>query len=190
MKKYYFMAHKGQIISDEFTIMEFLETSEDTDGKYSKILVTFKPGSFKAVDHIHLFQDETFRVRSGILTYKLDGITNKISSGEEITLPKGKPHTHFNDEKYDLITEQIISPALDVEYLLETIFGFAGEGKIKKGKIPFFQVMLWLKYLKAKTYLASLPISVQDFLSSVTAPIARKKGYQIAYKRFSGTDVL
>ncbi len=36
-------------------------------------------------------------------------------------MPKGHPHTHYNDEKEDLEMIQTISPALDAEPLIESI---------------------------------------------------------------------
>ena len=185
------MAKKGDILVNNITgdIVEFLETSRDTGGKYTRIKFTVKPGGFKPVEHIHPLVDESFKVIRGRLSYKLNGDDNFILSGNSITLPKGIPHTHFNNEKEDLVMEQTFTPSLDVEVFLENLFGLTADGRFKNGSPEFLQIMVWIRKLQAKTYLAKIPLSIQNFLSLLTYIPARLLGYRASYAKYSGTGL-
>jgi quercetin dioxygenase-like cupin family protein len=185
------MAKKGDIIKNKITgdIVEFITTSAETSGKFTKILFTVKPGGFKPVEHIHPQVDETFKVLSGRLTYMLNGEEYSIGEGQQITLPKGIRHTHFNNEAEDLVMEQTFSPSLDVEVFLENLFGLTGDGRLKNGAPEFLQVMVWLRRLEAKTYLAKIPIGAQNFLSIVLAPVGSMLGYKASYSKYNGINL-
>lgn len=184
------MAKRGDIITDNSTgdTVEFLETALETGGSYTKIRFTIKPGGFRPVEHLHPSFDESFKVIKGILTVKLDGTMSKVTEGDEVTLPKGVPHTHYNDEKSELIMEQTFSPSLDVEIFLENLFGLSCDGRVKNGEPELLQVLVWLKKLKAKTYLARIPAGLQDTLSAILSPLAGVLGYKASYKKYSGTE--
>ncbi|MBX7041879.1 MAG: cupin domain-containing protein [Ignavibacteria bacterium] len=184
------MVKRGDIIKDNTTgdIVEFLETARETGGSYTRIRFTVRPGGFRPVEHLHPSFDESFKVIRGILTVKLDGIMSKVNEGDEVTLPKGIPHTHYNDEQADLVMEQTFAPALDVELFLENLFGLSCDGRVKNGEPELLQVLVWLKKLKAKTYLAKLPVGLQDTLSAVLSPLAGVLGYRASYRKYSGVE--
>jgi hypothetical protein len=48
--------------------------------------------------------------------------------------------------------------------------------------------MVWLRYYKARTYLAQVPVALQNALAYLLAPVARLLGYKAAYKEYSGVD--
>lgn len=185
------MAKKGDIITNKITgdVVEFLETSNETGGKYTKIKFTVKPGGFKPVEHIHPQVDETFNILSGRLTYRLNGEESSVNAGSKITLPKGIAHTHFNNEPEDLVMEQTFTPSLDVEVFLENLFGLTADGRFKNGSPEFLQIMMWLRRLKAKTYLAKIPIGAQNFLSIVLSPLAVMLGYRASYEKYNGINL-
>jgi hypothetical protein len=59
------------------------------------------------------------------------------------------------------------------------------EGKLdKKGQPAFLQVMIWLRFVQSKTYLAAIPRKVQDILAFVLTPVAALLGYQPFYKKY------
>lgn len=47
--------------------------------------------------HTHLFQTETFDVKSGTLCYKINGKLGKLQKGEKTSIPPHVPHTFWND---------------------------------------------------------------------------------------------
>ena len=185
------MAKKGDIIINNITgdIVEFLETSEDTGGKYTRIKFTIKPGGFKPVKHVHPLFDETFKILSGKLSYNLDGEEFQIHAGQKITLPKGISHSHFNNEQVDLVMEQTFSPSLDVEIFLDNLFGLTSDGRLKNGSPEFLQIMVWIRKLKAKTYLAGIPVMVQNLISILCFLPARVLGYKASYEKYNGINL-
>lgn len=43
--------------------------------------------------HYHLYQTETFDVKSGVLCYLIDGKTGKLHPGQKTSIPPYRPHT-------------------------------------------------------------------------------------------------
>jgi quercetin dioxygenase-like cupin family protein len=185
------MAQKGQVWNDPVTgdIVEVLETGKENNGERLCYRFTLKPGGFRPVLHIHEKQDEVFEVITGKLSYNLNGKTLVASAGETVTLSKGAPHTHYNGEaNEDLVMIQSIRPAFDSETLIDSILGLTKDKQIINGKPKFLQVMVWLRYYEAKTYLAQVPVALQNAVAYVLAPVARMLGYKAAYKEYSGLD--
>jgi quercetin dioxygenase-like cupin family protein len=185
------MAKKGQILTNPQSgdMYEFLETAKETNGQRVTIKVTLKTKGPLVPDHMHTIQDESFEVLSGKLTILSEGKTTILSSGEKIAFPKNNPHNHYNnDDKVDTVFIQTLSPALDFEYLLETIVGLSTDGKMPNGKAGLIQELVILKYIDSKSFLINIPLGVQKLLMNTVAPIGRLLGYRAVYKKYSGIE--
>ena len=184
------MATKGQILENPITgdVYEFLETSQDTQGERMKLKMTLKIKGVFVPHHFHTLQEETFEVISGKLTIWLAGKEQILSAGEQITLPKNIPHNHYNAQDEPLVLIQTVTPALDFEYLLQSLIGLTADGKMPNGKAGIVQELVTLKYLDSKSYLASMPVPIQKLLMHIVAPIARLFGYRAIYKKYAGIE--
>ena len=184
------MPYKGQMIKNPRTgeFIEFMETAAETDGAFTRIKIKVIAGGFKPVLHMHTTTDETFEIISGRLTYVLDGEKKVIVPGEKVVLPMGKAHTHYNDDRGNLLMYQTFTPSLDIDLFLENIFGLDAEGKVPKGQPAFLQLMVWGNNFQCKAYIPSVPLGIQKVLSFLLAPVGRLLGYKAVYKRFSGFD--
>lgn len=184
------MPTKEQILRNPDTgdIYEFLETAKDTNGQRVTMKMTLKSKGELVPNHIHALQDEHFEVVSGKLTIVLDGKKQILTQGETITLPKNKPHNHYNNDSETVVLIQSVSPALDFDYLLENIIGLTIDGKMPNGKSGLVQELVTLKYLDSKTYLANIPKGLQIFLMNVVGPIGRMFGYRAIYKKYSDIE--
>lgn len=184
------MPSKGQILKNPETgdIFEFLETAKDTNGERVTMKMTLKSKGEQVPNHYHALQDEHFEVISGKLTIILDGKTQILTQGDKITLPKNKPHNHFNNDKETVVFIQSVTPALDFDYLLENIIGLTIDGKMPNGKAGLVQELVTLKYLDSKSYLANIPQGLQKFLMNVVGPIGRMFGYRAIYKKYSDIE--
>ncbi len=184
------MPTKGQIITNPITgdSYEYIETAKDTHGERVLMKATVKNKGQLVPNHYHVLQDETFEVVSGQLTIWLDGKTTTLSPGEKITLPKNKPHNHYNNDHVAVTYIHTITPALDFDYLIENLVGLAADGKSKNGKYGLMQELVTLKYLDSKTFLADIPLGVQKALMNIIAPIGRLFGYRAIYKKYSGIE--
>ncbi|AFK05721.1 Cupin 2 conserved barrel domain protein (plasmid) [Emticicia oligotrophica DSM 17448] len=184
------MPSKGQILNNPATgdVYEFLETAKDTNGQRVTIKMTLKSKGELVPNHYHALQEEHFEVISGKLTILLDGKTQVLKQGDKITLPKNKPHNHYNNDTETVVFKQSVSPALDFDYLLENIIGLTIDGKMPNGKAGLIQELVTLKYLDSKSYLANIPQGIQMFLMNVVGPIGRMFGYRAIYKKYSDIE--
>ena len=173
------MIKQGTIIQDSKTkdTAEFLETNQSTGGKYCKVKWTFHAGGIRPAAHIHLLQDEQFEVLKGYYTYEYKGETKKLGPGESIVFDKAVGHIHYNGDNETCEVIQTFTPALDVEDLLYRLVELSNEGKIINGEPPMLEVMVWLKKFEAKTYLAKVPVGVQNTLATLLAPVGRMLGH-------------
>ncbi|HTK83288.1 MAG TPA: cupin domain-containing protein [Bacteroidota bacterium] len=166
---------------------EYLELSGDTNGARTTLRITLNKGRLNP-NHFHVFQDECFKVLAGTLTIWLEGKTIPLRSGEQMVLPKGKPHNHYNGDDEPVTFTQTVSPALDFEYWEENIIGLTADGKMQTGKMNFIQDLVTLKYLDSRTYHAGIPLFIQKLLLNTVGPIGRRFGYRAIYEKYSGID--
>lgn len=157
--------------------MEFLETNESSQGRFSKIKLTVKPDSLRTPAHIHQTQDEHFEVLQGTYTYEINGEKKHLKAGEWFVLPKAVAHNHYNEGTEDCIVIQTITPALDFEDIMQRLNELAAAGKTPNGDPPLMEVMIMLQKHQSRTYLAGMPVGVQQALSAVLAPVGRMLGY-------------
>jgi quercetin dioxygenase-like cupin family protein len=73
------------------SLMTFLATGEDTQGKYSLIEAVTREGSV-APRHIHHREDEAFYVLEGEISVSIGDRTIKATSGSMVFLPRGVEH--------------------------------------------------------------------------------------------------
>lgn len=184
------MPTKGQILENPQTgdVYEFLETSKDTNGERMSLKLTLHQKGELVPNHLHALQDESFEVLSGKLTLWLDGKTQTLEAGQKITIPRNKPHNHYNGHDEPAVFIQSVTPALDFEYLMENLIGLTRDGKMPNGKAGLVQELVTLKYLDSKSFLAGIPIGVQKVMMNVIAPIGRMFGYRAVYMKYSGIE--
>jgi quercetin dioxygenase-like cupin family protein len=184
------MPFKGQVLTSATTrnSFEYIETAKDSNGEYVIMRVTIYSKGPNVPNHIHTLQEETFEVVSGKLTIWENGTKKILAAGEKITFQKNKPHNHYNDHDEAVTYIQTVTPALDMDYFIETLLGLDTDGKVKNGKYGLVQELVLLKYLDSKSFLADIPIAVQKILMNVVAPIGRLMGYRAIYKKYSGIE--
>lgn len=73
----------------------FLASSEDTNGAWSLVELTERPG-YKTRIHRHNYTDETYYVLEGVLTAKIADKTYELPAGSYIVIPRGTPHAQGN----------------------------------------------------------------------------------------------
>lgn len=184
------MPTKGQKLENKLTgdAIEFIETSADTNGERVTLKVTLKSKGPSIDDHIHILQEESFKILSGRMTYFLDGEQHYIITGEEVVLPKNKAHNHYNADNEPVQYIQTISPGIDIDLFIENLFGMINDDKVKGGKLPFLQSMVTGKYLESPSRLASIPVGLQNLLINTLGPMARLFGYRAIYKKYTGVE--
>jgi quercetin dioxygenase-like cupin family protein len=184
------MPFKVQVLTSPTTknSFEFIETAKESNGEHVIMRGTIYSKGANVPNHIHTLQEETFEVVSGQLTILENGAKRILSAGDKITFPKNKPHNHYNDHDEAVTYIQTVTPALDMDYFLETLLGLDADGKAKNGKYGLVQELVLLKYLDSKSFLADMPIGVQKILMNIIAPIGKLMGYRAIYKKYSGIE--
>lgn len=167
---------------------EILETADMTNGAYVRTRISFAPNTIKPAVHVHPYQDETYEVQSGTLTYMLNGEMRRAGAGTTVFLPRNVAHQHRSEGPEQTMTIQTVSPALDFDYLIENIFGLASEGKLVRGRVHLLQGSVWLQKLKGPITLPNVPLWIQRVVAMLLTPIAYAIGYRAVYRRFSGED--
>lgn len=168
--------------------IEFIETSADTDGDRCTMKLTVATKGRLIPDHVHTAQEETFEVLSGTLTIVVNGITQSLTEGHSIVLPKNLAHNHFNDSDKPVVYLQSVRPALDCEAMIETLAGLAVDGRLVGGRPSLLQSAVSMKYLDSKVFLANMPVCLQKLLMHFLGPLGRRMGYRAVYTKYSGFE--
>jgi quercetin dioxygenase-like cupin family protein len=175
------------IVLSSGELMELLETSAMTSGAYVKARLVFKGDGPRFPSHIHPYQDETYEVVSGVLIYMLDGVKHTAAAGTTVHLPRNMAHQHWAEAPNDAVTIQTVSPGLDFDYVLETIFKLGHQGRGVRGLGAFVYGAVRQRRTKSTVLLADVPRWLQYTLSWIIAPVAELFGFR-ALKAFSSEN--
>ena len=175
------MASSGKIIFNQKSgqLIKFIRTSNETQGKLLEMNATFPGRSTAPPMHYHPAQTENFRVISGSLTINVGGKIVILHQGETLEIQPNVGHSMWNPSNDKTIVNWQVQPALQTEYLLETLTGLANDNRTNARGIPFPLQMV----LTARKYQDSLRLSrptyyIQKILFALISPIARLNGYR------------
>jgi mannose-6-phosphate isomerase-like protein (cupin superfamily) len=145
--------------------------------------IEIEPKSAGPVTHIHEKFDETFTVKSGVLSMQYGSETKKIASGQTIVIPKNTPHKPFNET--DSIVVVTSEMPLDFAYCLSQIYPFwdENEANSKPPKILFQLAVFGDKFDSYPTVDAP-PKPVLKTLKFLLAPTARLIGYKYYHEEY------
>lgn len=174
------MAFANKIIFNQKTgqLIKFLQTSIDTDGKLLEMNVTFAPQLLPPPMHYHPSQTENFRIISGELSVHINGKTLALQQGDTLQIPPNVSHAMWNSSDNKTIVNWQITPALQTEYLLETLTGLANDNQTNSIGVP----SLLQKVLTASKYNDSLRLTtpayfIQKIIFALLTPFAILSGY-------------
>jgi quercetin dioxygenase-like cupin family protein len=127
----------GQTIENPVTgeRITFHETSRDTGGEYVLIEAAVAPGGGVA-SHVHPYQTEEFEILSGSVEFRKGRDKVLAEEGDSITVEPGTVHRFKNVGSGEARFTTKVSPALEFESLLETMFALAADGKTNKKGMP------------------------------------------------------
>jgi quercetin dioxygenase-like cupin family protein len=154
----------------------FLQTSAETNGKFSEMEFTLGPGGGNPV-HRHTGFTETFTAIDGNLGLSLNGREIVLKLGETVTVKRGEVHRFYNKSKQEVKFNVVITPGhAGAENMLRIMYGLAQDGMTDKKGVP--------KSLKTIAVVGELgDSSLAGFLSILTpilkviAAYARREGH-------------
>jgi hypothetical protein len=72
--------------------VEFLRSSQETDGELVETEISGHPRGFLDQRHVHERQIERIEVVSGAMKVAMHGVEHVLTEGESIEIPAGTPH--------------------------------------------------------------------------------------------------
>ncbi|WP_338877392.1 cupin domain-containing protein (plasmid) [Spirosoma sp. SC4-14] len=181
------MAYRNKIIRNAKTGQEimFLHTAQNTDGQFLGMYATFQPQPKPTVLYCLPQQTVDFDVLSGELTILLKGKYKHLISGQAITIAANQPHALWNGSTQQTTINCRVRPALNTEYLLETVIGIASaEADNRKGISRMLQIALTANSFSNVFRLSNFPFIFQKVVFFFLTPIAYLAGLKPVYKEY------
>ncbi|WP_440991106.1 cupin domain-containing protein [Haloarchaeobius baliensis] len=170
-------------VTDEWTTM--LVTPAETGGESVTGLGVFAPGNDGPPEHYHVGYEESFAVLRGELVVDIDGETNRLRPGDEITVPPETPHGFAVVGDGLAATLTTTRPAARTLDVVRTLYGLAHEGALDAdGKPGLLQSMALAAAMSDDTVFTSPPPVLARPLARLVAPLANRLGYEATYDRF------
>jgi quercetin dioxygenase-like cupin family protein len=170
----------NSVTGEELT---FLQTSASTNGEYVEIVAVVQPGGFVAAAHVHPNQTETFTGIEGTLELRVGRTRRTLERGETAVVEPGTPHRFRNAGDEPVMFHCVVSPALQFESLIESMFGLARDGKTNRKGMPNpVRMAAIARAHRDVIRLPLIPAWLQDLATLSAMPLARLAGYGAGYQ--------
>jgi len=179
------MAYTGQIIQNPVSgeTIEFLQTSADTGGELLEFELTLTADGHVPGAHVHPEQEERFHVLEGEMTFRLGARKIVAGPGETVIVPAGRMHRFANRSGAPVKARVEVSPALDMEVLLETTTELALEGNVtRKGMPRPLHLALFVRRFRREVKAPFPPAWVVTATTAPLAALARRRGHNARYQ--------
>ncbi len=173
------MAYAGQIIDNPVSgeRIIFNRTSADTGGEYLEIELQLAPDGKVPGMHVHPEQEERFEILEGRMKFRMGMRTIEAGPGETVVVPAGKAHKFTNASDDTVVARVTVTPALEMERLLETSVALADEGRVLRSGMPKpLDLALFVHEFKDEVRGPGSPGWVQRATLAPLAWIARRRG--------------
>ncbi len=132
------MFHAGDQIENPVTgeRLVFHETAAETNGERIVFETIVRPDGFVAAAHVHPFQTERFEVLAGTLGVKRGRERAELQAGDVTDIEPGTPHKFWNASDDEVRFVCTVTPALQFERLIATMYSLAAAGKTNKKGMP------------------------------------------------------
>lgn len=185
---------------------EKLKGADETDGEFVRFEFTVHPSPDAAHagadlrharwaadgrdEHINPKIEEFFRVLVGEYTVVVEEEERLLTEGDEITIPAGVPHRHYNPSDQPTRIRYEARPAFRFDEAFESMFTLAQAGRTDEQGFPnILQFAVIQDAYPGLFYATDLPVSVQKALFKLLAPVGRLAGYRATYSREDVADL-
>ena len=178
------MAYAGQTIQNPVSgeRIEFHKTAADTNGELLEFELTLAPDGRVPGAHVHPEQEESFEVLEGTMKFRLGMRTIVAEAGETVVVPAGRVHKFTNGGDGVARARVQVTPALDMEHLLETTAELAHEGKVMRSGMPKpLHLALFVGRFRREVRAPFPPAPLVRALMAPLAAIARLRGHHARY---------
>ncbi|MBL7939259.1 MAG: cupin domain-containing protein [Flavobacteriales bacterium] len=162
--------------------IQFNDARERSNGQRSEATLSLGPGNKGPGAHMHIGQEEGFKVLSGKLIVTIGKKEVTLGPGDNAVIRSGEAHNFRNASSTERVEAEFwYEPALHIEWMLQSM----GEDAMARGgdwkKAPILTVIHALWKMRKEYRLAGMPFWLQDALFGTFAFIARLTG---AHKRW------
>lgn len=167
--------------------LTFLAIAEETGGELLRVKSELPAGSPGVPMHYHLAFTERFEVLEGRLDMCVGGKKNHIvlTAGQSAFAPLYTPHRFWNGSAEPVVFVGEIRPARKMEKSLRAAHGLARDGKTNKKGVPTNPFELALLYELSESYIVGMPLSLQKSVFGALAKVARWRGYDPEFTRYT-----
>jgi mannose-6-phosphate isomerase-like protein (cupin superfamily) len=184
--------HAGDQIENPVTgeRLVFHETSAENDGSRVVFETIVKPGGFVAAAHVHPFQTERFEVVAGTLGMRRGKEKFELVAGDDVAVVEpGTPHKFHNAGEGEVRFICTVTPALQFEQLIATMYSLAADGKTNKKGMPNpLRLAVIAKHHFDDVRLPLIPQSLQRLALTMGAPVGKLAGFKPTYAPAQGTS--
>jgi mannose-6-phosphate isomerase-like protein (cupin superfamily) len=178
------MFHSGDQIGNPVTgeRIVFQETSAETNGARVVFETIVQSGGFVAAAHLHPFQTEHFEVLSGTLGMRSAKEKVELRAGETVVVQPGTPHRFWNAGDDEVRFNCTVTPALEFERLIATMYALAAAGKTNRKGMPNpIRLAVIANNHFDDVRLPTIPHKLQKLGLALGAPAGRLLGYSPTY---------
>lgn len=165
----------------------FHETSAETKGERVVFETFVQRGGFVAAAHVHPFQTERFEVLAGTLGMRRGKKKVELGAGEIVTVDPGTAHKFWNAGEDEVRFICTVTPALQFERLIATMYSLAAAGKTNRKGMPYpLRLAPIAKHHFDDVRLPLVPQRLQKLALTLGAPAGRILGYGPTFDRAAG----
>jgi quercetin dioxygenase-like cupin family protein len=165
--------------------IKFLQTGKDTTGKLLEMESTYFSHSKEPPAHYHPYQTEYFIVLSGELSIRIYGELKILKKGGTINIPPNVVHSMWNNSDDRTVINWKVQPAMNTEYMLETLIGLANDNKTNEKGVPgLLQISLTANKFSNVLRLVKPPFIIQKIIFTLLTPLAYSLGYKPTYPQY------
>lgn len=180
------MAHAGQTIYNPVTgeNITFLQTAAETNGEHLVFDCRVEPGKPGLPAHVHTTQSEHFTILSGTLGVMVGGKKMTLQHGETAHLPARVKHQWWNAGDTDVVFRVEVTPARNLEAVLEANAGMAYAGRLNGKAMPRNPFHLANLGRLSETYLPVIPVPLQKGMLGVSSALGRVFGIDPEFRAY------
>jgi mannose-6-phosphate isomerase-like protein (cupin superfamily) len=160
----------------------FRETASETGGERVVFETIVQPGGFVAAAHLHPYQVEHFEVIEGTLGMRRGKEKVELQAGEDVVVEAGTPHKFWNAGETPVRFVCTVTPALQFERLIATMYSLAAAGKTNRKGMPNpLRLAVIANHHFDDVRLPGIPHSLQKLGLVLGAPVGRVVGFGKTY---------
>lgn len=154
----------------------FLETAEETGGRYLYIEVSLPAFGQGPPLHVHTEFEEAFEIVSGQLEIQTGKQKQSLKAGERLVAPVGVAHTFNNPHDQPVTFRVKLTPPAQFEQSVRIHYGLMDDGLTDlKGNPTIMSHTALILYLQ-NTWVAGIPLWIQKPLFKFAIKKGLKKG--------------